>query len=523
MSQGRNRWLLVRSFVVALLVGLISGSVVQTHFNLSELAQLQVELSTAVQMQTYGLDLLRFAPIYGAVFGVSFFLSQLVSLFLIQFTGAAWRIPLCTAGAGLGLFCAFKILDQVLPMPTLIAATRTQIGLLSMLMTAVLSGLVFSLQLQRIKPQSLSAMILALGVVGLQAFHAESQAATEPKIYQTKVLADSLNHPWSIAFLPQGGHLITERSGQLRWIQADGTSTVVAGVPAVYAEGQGGLLDVLLSPDFEQSQQIYLSYACGTRQANHTCVSRARWTGKQLEQLQEVFRSQPAKQGAVHFGGRMVTLPDRTLVLTLGDGFNYREQAQLLDNHFGKIVRFNLDGTVPADNPFVKKAGALPTIYSLGHRNVQGLYFDVPTNKLYAHEHGPRGGDELNLIEPGKNYGWPIATYGLDYTGAIISPLTERAGTEQPLQYWVPSIAISGLTVYHGKRFPQWDGSVFVGALAAKQVQRLIFQGNKSTTSEILFRELGERIRDVRTGPDGALYLLTDSPKGKLIQVTPKP
>ena len=340
--------------------------------------------------------------------------------------------------------------------------------------------------------------------------------------YQVETLADGLSNPWSLAFLPDGGMLVTERSGQLRLIDAAGQlrAEPVAGVPEAFVNGQSGLMEVALAPDFAESGELFLSYSCGTREANHTCLAAATFNGEALENTHEIFRVQPAKKGSAHYGGRIAFLPDNTLLLTLGDGFDYREQAQNTANHLGSIVRLNRDGSAPEDNPFVGQADAMPELYSIGHRNVQGILVD-DAGRVFSHEHGPRGGDEINLIEAGKNYGWPKITYGIDYNGSQISPYTELPGLEQPLVYWDPSIAPSGMTLYQGELFPGWQGSLLVSALAGKEVRRVELKGNTAGEQESLFTELGERFRDVRTGPDGAVYLLTDSPSGQLLRVVP--
>jgi glucose/arabinose dehydrogenase len=340
--------------------------------------------------------------------------------------------------------------------------------------------------------------------------------------YQVETLADGLSNPWSLAFLPDGGMLVTERSGQLRLIDAAGQlrAEPVAGVPEAFVNGQSGLMEVALAPDFAESGELFLSYSCGTRDANHTCLAAATFNGEALENTHEIFRVQPAKKGSAHYGGRIAFLPDNTLLLTLGDGFDYREQAQNTANHLGSIVRLSRDGSAPEDNPFVGQADAMPELYSIGHRNVQGILVD-DAGRVFSHEHGPRGGDEINLIEAGKNYGWPKITYGIDYNGSQISPYTELPGLEQPLVYWDPSIAPSGMTLYQGELFPEWQGSLLVSALAGKEVRRVELKGNAAGEQESLFAELDQRFRDVRTGPDGAVYLLTDSPSGQLLRVVP--
>ncbi len=345
------------------------------------------------------------------------------------------------------------------------------------------------------------------------------QAAAQ---YQIETIAEGLDYPWSIAFLPDGAMLVTERSGKLRRIR-DGKllDKPVSGVPDVYAAGQGGLFDVVLDPDYELNDTLYLTYAHGKRRANATRVAKAKFDGAALRNLTVLFTAMPLKSTAHHFGGRMVFLPDGSFLLTTGDGFNYREEAQELDNHLGKVVRLNRDGTAPRNNPYVGRVGALPEIWSYGHRNPQAIVHDADTGTVYIHEHGPRGGDELNVIEPGRNYGWPAITYGIDYSGAQITPYTELPGMEQPLVYWVPSIAPAGMAYYDGKLFSEWHGDLFVAALAERTVRRLDLEDGEVVDQEILFATLGYRFRDVRVGPDGALYLLTDSSNGKVLRVAP--
>ncbi|HEY0921438.1 PQQ-dependent sugar dehydrogenase [Rheinheimera pacifica] len=341
--------------------------------------------------------------------------------------------------------------------------------------------------------------------------------------YQLKVLADNLNYPWALVFLPDGDMLLTERSGTVKRLAADGSErfSIQPALPDLLQAAQAGLQDIILAPDFAANSRILLSYACGTLKANNTCLASAELTASGLDNIKRIFQAQPLKSGAAHFGGRIAFLPDNSLVLTLGDGFDYREQAQNPANHLGKIVRLNTDGSVPQDNPFVNKPGYAAEIYSLGHRNVQGIFYDTQSQTLYSHEHGPRGGDELNIISAGENYGWPVATKGIDYTGARVSPYTAFSGMQVPVWGWTPSIAPAGMTLYRGELFPQWQGNIFVAALAAKSVYRLQIEKHQVVHEQVLFSELKQRIRDVRSGPDGALYLLTDSDKGQLIKVTP--
>jgi glucose/arabinose dehydrogenase len=349
--------------------------------------------------------------------------------------------------------------------------------------------------------------------------------AAQTVAYRVEIVATGLVHPWSLAFLPGGGLLVTERPGRLRVIApaADGRLTLrtepVAGVPPVLAVGQAGLFDVLLDPDFATNRRLLLSLAHGTREANHLRVVSARFDGQQLQDLRPVFTSKPAKSDTQHFGGRMAWLPDRSLLFGMGDGNLERTDAQRLHTHLGKFLRIRPDGSVPADNPFVRRAGALPEIYSTGHRNPQGVL--VVHGVPYAHEHGSRGGDELNRLAPGANFGWPITTGGVDYTYARITPYRSLPGVTPPLAEWTPSIAPAGLAWYDGALFPAWRGSLLVAALAEKSVRRIPMPNGTPGPQEVLFKELGERLRDVRVGPDGAVYLLTDSPQGRVLRVVP--
>jgi aldose sugar dehydrogenase len=340
--------------------------------------------------------------------------------------------------------------------------------------------------------------------------------------YRIETLASGLEHPWSLAFLPDGRILVTERAGRLRVIEEGRLrEEPVSGVPDSFVRSQGGLFEVLPAPDFADSRWIYLSQAHGTAAANTTRLLRGRLDGMTLADVEVLFEARPTRSTPVHFGGRMAFLADGTLVLGLGDGFDDREDAQRLDSHTGSIVRLHPDGRVPTDNPFVGRDGVLSEIYSYGHRNVQGLFPDADNNVLWSHEHGPRGGDELNLIEPGVNYGWPVVSHGIDYSGARITPHTSLPGMRDPVRHWTPAIAPSGMTLYQGDLFPEWRGSLFISSLVQSQVRRLTLDGTKIDGEEILFEEIGERLRDIRSGPDGALYLLTDKSDGRVLRVTP--
>ena len=323
----------------------------------------------------------------------------------------------------------------------------------------------------------------------------------------TEILAKSLSHPWALAFLPEGGYLVTEKTGTLHRIDIDGTvSEPLTGVPPVYFAGQGGLMDVRLHPKFASNRWVYLSLAHGDVNANATRVVRGTLGPRGLTEVQEIFTAVPLKNTPVHYGGRLAFLPDGTLLITTGDGFNYREAAQDLGSLLGKTVRVTDTGAVPDDNPFVDREDANPLIYSYGHRNPQGLVVTAD-GTVYLHEHGPRGGDEINQLQAGANYGWPATTFGLDYTGAHVSPFKELPGVTAPLKVWVPSIAPAGLDWYRG--------DLLVGALVDAEVRRVTL-GDGSET--VVFADLDQRVREVRTGPDGCIYALTDGIDGQLVR-----
>jgi aldose sugar dehydrogenase len=340
-----------------------------------------------------------------------------------------------------------------------------------------------------------------------------------------ETIARGLVHPWGLAFLPDGRMLVTERPGRMRIIMRDGKlSAPLANVPQVRASGQGGLHDVVLDRDFASNRTIYFCFAEPASGGGRTTMARARLSDGEapaLEDVKAIFRQEGPLSSGNHYGCRIVQGRDGNLWLTLGDHFTYRDEAQNLSNHLGKIVRVTPDGAAPPDNPFVGRANAKPEIWSYGHRNSQGAALHPQTGKLWMHEHGPRGGDEVNIPLAGKNYGWPVIGYGIDYSGAKIHEATAKAGMEQPIKYWVPSIAPSGMAFYTADLFPAWKGSLFIGALAGQMLVRLELDGEKVTREERLLERLGERIRDVRQGPDGAIWLLTDASNGRVLRMTP--
>lgn len=367
-------------------------------------------------------------------------------------------------------------------------------------------------------PGLLAALCTACILAASPAFEARAQTV------RPETVASGLDHPWAVAFLPEGRFLVTERAGRMRVVNAQGqVGPALAGVPEVAAGGQGGLLDVVLDSGFARNRTLYFCFSEPGRGGSGTALARARLADdeRSLQDVRVIFSQKPKFASAMHFGCRIVEARDGTLYLTLGDRFRRMQDAQTLDNHHGKVVRVQKDGGVPADNPFVGRAGALPEIWSYGHRNAQGATL-APDGSFWMHEHGPQGGDEINVPRPGRNHGWPVITYGENYGGGAVGEgLTEKPGLEQPLHYWTPSIAPSGMAFLTSDRYgPAWKGDLFLGSLKFGYLARLELAGGKVAREEKLLQGVG-RVRDVRQGPDGLLYLLTDAGDGKLVRVRP--
>lgn len=383
------------------------------------------------------------------------------------------------------------------------------------------------------------AIVVTSGCSTTQASSENSQVAqntntsatpgTKQNIKQSVVI-EGLERPWSIAWLPDGAMLITERPGRLR-IARNGVlePAPVTGVPEVFAVNQGGLMDIAVHPRFAENRFIYLTYSQGTPRANRTRMARGVFDGKSLKDVKVIFEVSQPKSGGQHFGSRIAWLPDNTMLLAIGDGGNppiqlnkdlIRKQAQNRNSHLGKILRLNDDGSIPKDNPFVNTANANPAVWSYGHRNIQGLAYDATNKRVWSTEHGARGGDELNLVEAGKNYGWPIVTYSREYSGGEITNERSRPGMVDPKTYWTPSPAPSGLTYYNNNRVPDWQGDLFSGELVAQSVRHIELDAKGNVTGQTSI-DIGQRVRDVRQGPDGLLYILTDEQDGKLIRLEP--
>lgn len=379
------------------------------------------------------------------------------------------------------------------------------------------------------------------------AFSEQTRAceAKSKTAFEVTVVAKGLKNPWAVEQFPDGDFLITEKSGQMRIVSAKGeigqplggllpvnqggvsAESGQGGLPPISARGQGGLLDVALSPTFEKDRTIFWSFSEQRTGGSGTSVARGVLSQdrKNLEQVKVIFRAMPTYDNGLHFGSRLAFGKDGKLYITLGDRFDKevtRPQAQKLDSHLGKTIRINADGTVPEDNPFAKQQGALPEIWSLGHRNIQSSTFD-DQGRLWTVEHGAQGGDELNLVEKGKNYGWAVISYGQEYSGdPIPGNITQKEGLQQPIYYWDPVIAPSGMQFYTGKAFPEWRGNIFVGGLASQKLVRLVLKNNRVVGEENLLTDRGQRIRDMRQGFDGLLYVVTDNSDGELLKIAPK-
>lgn len=378
-------------------------------------------------------------------------------------------------------------------------------------------------------PNSIMQSLLLPGLIVLGAAQVTMAAAptgaaqtSDQASFRVVTVIGRLEFPWSLAFLPDGDMLITEKPGRLRrWHQGKLLPAPVAGVPPVVFKDDGGLMDVVLHPDFATNHWIYLCFGHGTMERNALRVVRARLADDRLEDTQVIIDADNFNKDGSHLGCRMVFDRDGYLFVTTGDRYDFRNEAQNPTKLYGKVLRLNADGTIPADNPFADGGAGRPEIWSSGHRNPQGAALHPDSGQVWTHEHGPQGGDEINIPRVGGNYGWPKATFGIDYDDSIISEFNELPGTEQPVWYWRPSIAPSGMAFYTGSAFPRWQGDLFVGAMKAKCLVRLELDGERVQHEERLLLDLGERIRDVRNGPDGFLYLLTDSEQGRLLRLEP--
>lgn len=528
---GRN----LLPWLFAVLVTSVLGSLAQSTLNIISVFEMGSYASGRDWWRTILHDLLTFAPFYALLVGVAFLFAFPAALVLARKWPRLRSVLLGAAGA-VGLAVAFVFANEISAVPTVISATRHVTGFVVMLATGVIGAWVFAFTSGKPEFRSQKGFTwthLAFPVVMLIASFAlhlsmrpERQLAIDDyplENYRVAIVVKGLEYPWSMVQLPDGRRLVTERTGDIRIIDGEGAllKRPLEGVPEVVFGVQGGLLDMELSPHFARDRTLFLSYACGSVDANNLCVGRGELNGDKLENFQRLFQAEPLKDTTVQFGSRIVFLPDDTMVVSIGDGFDLREDAQDLNNHIGKLVRLNMDGSVPDDNPFVGQEGKRPEIYSYGHRNPQGLFYHADSGRLYESEHGPYGGDEVNIIEPGVNYGWPLATEGINYPGSNITPHDELEGMRGPVKSWTPSIAPSGMTVYQGDGFPEFNGDLLVSGLAGRGVFRLNIEDGELVSDQRLFHELDKRIRDVIIGEEGELYLLTDNASGEIIRIDP--
>ncbi|WP_027351766.1 PQQ-dependent sugar dehydrogenase [Halotalea alkalilenta] len=526
-------------FLVAVIATAAVASVVQTQINLAQLVELGAPVAVSLRALTTLEDLARFGPVMAAITAAALLPALLVGHQAARVASSAWRMVVFAVVAVGGLWLAFWLMRSVIPMPA-IAATRSLLGHTLMSLTGIVGGLLYAAMTSPRAQQSRRAagtrghwrrlwtglalvLVPAILFIIMAPGAGDRPAPGDPGGYRVQTIATGLNRPWSVAFLPDGRALVTEMSGRLLAIAADGSSSAVAldGLPPIFHQrGVIGLMEVALDPAFEQSGLIYLTMGYGGPGANGTRLVRAKLVGDRIEDVRVLFSS-TLKSRAGNNGGRIAFLGDGTLVLTLGDGGSRREDAQNIDNHLGTLVRIDRAGQPPADNPFHGRPGAAPEIYSLGHRNAQGIAYDPATDELLVTEHGPRGGDEINRIVPGGNYGWPVVTGGIDYPFGRVSPFRHLAGYREAMLEWTPSIAPAGLAVYDGALFADWQGDLLVPALKERTLRRVLRDGGRIVGQQLLLAEMGERMRDVKVAPDGSIYVLTDGIDARLLRLVP--
>ena len=508
------------------------ASVVQTQINLGELSALGASIGLADRLQVTLGDLAGFGAVMTGIALVALLPAFGAGHLLARRAPSPWRAAIFALAAVVALWVAFWLMLHVIPMPA-IAATRGGADHALMAATGIVGGLLYARMSAPARgpgdPRRHAALAAMLALVPALLFLATSPGAAgrldavDPASYRVETVARGLERPWSLAFLPDGRMLVTEMGGRLLAIGADGASAPIAtdGLPPVFQRGGTiGLMDVAPDPAFARNGLLYLTMGHGEEGANGTRLVRARLQNDRLEDVRILFSSTP-KPRAGNNGGRIAFLPDGTLALTVGDGNWRREEAQNPANHLGTVVRLDRDGRAPADNPFVNRPGAAPEVYSLGHRNPQGIAVDPGTGELLLTEHGARGGDEINRIVAGKNYGWPLVTAGIDYPFGRVTPFSRLAGFEAPLLEWTPSIAPAGLAVYDGALFPEWRGDLLVPALRGRALHRVVRDGGRIVGQQTLLAELNQRLRDVKVGRDGAIYVLTDGLDARLLRLRP--
>ena len=521
-------WRMLAALITAAFATAVAASIVQTQINLAALVAMGRPVPIAARIETTLVDMARFGPVMMAIAGVALVPALLAARILGRLVIARGRVVLTALAGFVALLVAFQIMGWFTPMPALVMAVRGTAGLLLMSLTGALGGLVFDRILRGpvLRTRSYAGIVgvvLALPAASFALTMPQAAAPVapiDPETYEVRTLAAGLDRPWAIAILPDGRLLVTEKPGHLRVIAPDGAIGAIDldMLPPIHTGGENGLLDVVPAPDFASSGTLYLTMTYGRDGAVGTRLGRARLVGDALTEVRILFSSAPGSSDS-NKGGRLVLLSDGTLVLSIGDGNDTREQAQNPDSALGKLIRVDRNGRVPPDNPFAHRAGVAAAIFSAGHRHAQGLAVDPADGSLLISDHGPRGGDEIGRITPGGNHGWPIATEGIDYSFARVTPFRQVPGYEPPLHIWTPSAAPAGLAIYDGTMFPEWRGALLVPMLRGRSIRILERRGGRITSERSLLAERDQRIRDVKVAPDGAILVLTDGQEAELLRL----
>jgi len=509
----------------------VLASVIQTQINLATVSRLGAQVDSATRFAVTFEDLARFGPVMAGIALAALVLALPLAARLGRSLTPRPRTALLALTGAIGLWVAFLVIGRFSPMPALVAATGTAGGLAAVCLSGLAGGVVYGTLARRdqgSRSTLRTGMVLAvlmvapvLSFIAVAPPGAGDIVRVDPSSYRVQTVASGLDRPWSLAFLPDGRMLVTERAGRLLVVAADGTRSVIVtgGLPPVLRSGGAELMSLAVDPDFARTGWLFMTMGHGEAGANGTRLVRARLDGERPVDVRTLFDA-TVKSSAGNNGGALAFLPDGTLVMSVGDG-ERRDQAQAPGSHLGKLVRLDREGRVPDDNPYRGHTGAAPELFTIGHRNPQGLAFDAAHNVLLLTEHGPRGGDEINLIEAGSNYGWPLVNGGIDYSFARVTPFAKLDGFAAPLLEWTPSIAPAGLAIYDGALFDGWRGDLLVPALKERGLRRVQREDGRIVGQQVLLGELGERLRDVKVASDGAVLVLTDGIDAKLLRVTP--
>jgi len=515
----------------ATLATAVLASVIQSQINLATVSRLGAAVDTATRFAVTFEDLARFGPVMAGIALAALVLALPLAGWLGRSLAPLPGIVLLALTGGVGLWVAFLVIGQFSPMPALVAATGTSGGLATVCLSGLVGGVVYGVLAPRdhghhstLRVGMVLAVLLVIPVLSFFAVAppgAGDVVRVDPPSYRVQTVATGLDRPWSVALLPDGRMLVTERAGRLLVVAADGTRVPIAteNLPPVLTSGGAELMSLAVDPDFADTGWLFMTMGYGEAGANGTRLVRARLEGERLVDIRILFDA-TLKSSAGNNGGALAFLPDRTLVMSVGDG-ERRDQAQALGSHLGKLVRLDREGRVPGDNPYLDHAGAARELFTIGHRNPQGLAFDAAHHVLLLTEHGPRGGDEINLIEAGSNYGWPLVNGGIDYSFARVTPFARLDGFAEPLLEWTPSIAPAGLAIYDGKLFTGWQGDLLVPALRERGLRRVQREDGRIVGQQMLLGELGERLRDVKVASDGAVLVLTDGADARLLRIVP--